>query len=172
MDKVVEIFRLDEILETIDMEKNTSIHLKQLGASFPETILDYLKLEELRQQIGEIGENYVYELERERLRKAGSKYADKVSRAPAKNPENGYDILSYTEDGREIHIEVKSTTENLNEPFYMTKNERQTASRVRANGGIYQIHRVYNIGREIAVFVYKDESMFRIEEILYRIEPI
>ncbi len=56
---------------------------------------------------------------------------------------------------------------DLDTPFYITANEQKTAERIRKGGGIYQIHRVYNIGKEIGLFVYEDESMFVYEEVLY-----
>ena len=34
---------------------------------------------------------------------------------------------------------------------------------------IYQVHRVYNVGKEIGVFVYEDESMFEYEEVIQRV---
>lgn len=52
-------------------------------------------------------------------------------------------------------------------PFYITANERKTAERIRREGGIYQIHRVYNIGKKIGIQVYDDESRFIYEEELY-----
>ena len=35
----------------------------------------------------------------------------------------GYDVLSFFEDGREKYIEVKSTTQSLQSPFYISNNE-------------------------------------------------
>lgn len=100
----------------------------------------------------------------------GSEYANKVSRNPSKDPKNGYDIDSFTETGKKIYIEVKSTTGSVDEPFYMTANEREKANQIKESGGIYQIHRVCNIGKEIQVVIYDDLELFHFEEILYRVE--
>lgn len=129
--------------------------------------MDYLQLEALRKKIGDIGEHYVFECEKARLAKANSKYVDYVDATPAKDHRNGYDILSYSEDGVPIYIEVKSTMGDLSTPFYITANEKATAERIRKEGGIYQIHRVYNVGNEIGVYVYEDESLFVYDEVLY-----
>ena len=167
MSDSVQLFRLEDILEIIDLEK---LHSKQLEISSQEKILNYIELEKRRQEIGEKGEQYVYEQEVFRLKKSGSEYANKVSRKPSKDPKNGYDIDSFTETGEKIYIEVKSTAGSVDEPFYMTANEREKAKQIKENGGIYQIHRVYNIGREIQVVIYDDLKLLRFEEILYRVE--
>ena len=168
MSDSVQLFFLDDILEIIDLEQLSS---KQLEISSHEKILDYIELEKRRQDIGEQGEQYVYEQEVSRLKKAGSKYADKVSREPASDPKNGYDIDSFTETGERIYIEVKSTPGGADEPFYMTANEREKERQVVENGGIYQIHRVYNVGKKnINVIIYEDFNQFRFEDILYRVE--
>lgn len=170
-DNIITIFLLEDVLEIIDLNCEKEYSLKHLNELLPKDIfdIDYLKLEELRQKIGNIGEQYVYECEKTRLINAGSKYADLVDRTPANNPQNGYDILSYTEKGKPIYIEVKSTMGDIDTPFYITRNEKETAKRIKENGGIYQIHRVYNIGKEISVLIYEDDSGFTYEEELWRV---
>ena len=166
MSNCVQLFQLDDLLEIIDLGK------KQLDLSSYEKILDYIELEKRRQDIGEKGEQFVYDQEVARLRKAGSKYADKVSREPASDPQNGYDIDSFTESGDRIYIEVKSTTGNVDEPFYMTANEREKAKTIKDNGGIYQIHRVYNIGennKDFKFVIYDNLEQFCFEDLLYRV---
>lgn len=171
MNNLVQIFRLEEKLETIDLEEIYFSHREQNDVSSHQKILDYLQLEKTRQDIGEKGEQYVYEQERHRLLKSNSKYANDVSREPAKDPKNGYDILSFTEGGEKIYIEVKSTKGNADEPFFMTANEREKAKRVKKNGNIYQIHRVYNVEGDIScvVYEYEDNGLLCFEEILYRV---
>lgn len=161
---VEKVYLLEEILEIIEIktisDNNASNHTFEI---------DYAKLEEIRQKIGEIGEKHIYESEKKRLKNAGSIYESFVDATPAKDPRNGYDILSYTNEGTPIHIEVKSTMGELNTPFYLTANEKRTAEQIRNNGGIYQIHRVYNIGKDIKVAIYDDESSFLYEETLYKV---
>lgn len=166
-DNIEKIFPLEQILEIIDLEQQDSIDNLQEKFSKEQFEIDYIQLEALRKRIGDIGEHYVFEREKARLTKANSKFADFVDATPAKDPRNGYDILSYTEDGVPIYIEVKSTLGDLYTPFYITANEKKTAERIRGEGGMYQIHRVYNVGKEIDVCVYEDESMFVYDEVLY-----
>lgn len=174
MNNSIQLFRLEEKLEIIDLEHIHTRDIELSQVSSYQKVMDYIELEERLQAIGEKGEQYVYESEKARLIKAGSVYVNKISRAPAQDPRNGYDIDSYTETGKRIHIEVKSTTGDLTEPFYMTANEREKAKEVRKEGGIYQIHRVYNIENddEIGVVVYNDESSFAFEDVLYCVKII
>ncbi len=167
MSDSVKLFRIEDILEVIDLDKIQ----KSLDSSSYRKILDYIELEKRRKDIGEKGEQFVYEREILRLEQIGSKYANAVSRQPSKDPKNGYDIDSFSETGDKICIEVKSTAGNVDEPFYMTANEREKAKYIKENGGIYQIHRVYNVGREeMAVAVYDDLDQFRFEDILYLVK--
>ena len=168
-DDVVQVFRLEKVLKIVDLQHTARSLVDDLNASFPHDIfnVDYVQLEALRQKIGDIGERYVYECEKNRL--AGSEYAERVDPTPAQNPQNGYDILSYTMNGEPIYIEVKSTIGDLNAPFYLTKNERETANHIRKQGGIYQIHRVYNIGGKIDVHIFDNDSMFEYAETLYQV---
>lgn len=166
MSDSVQIFQLKDKLEIIDLG-----NLKPPEISSQEKILNYIELEKRRQEVGEKGEQFVYDREVSRLKEAGSLYANKVSRKPSKDPKNGYDIDSFTETGDKIYIEVKSTTGDADEPFYMTANEREKAKQVVENGEVYQVHRVYNAGKQnINVIVYNDFSKFRFEDILYRVE--
>lgn len=153
----------------MDLEQQNSLNKLQQKFSKEQFEIDYEQLEALRKRIGDIGEQYVFEREKIRLTKANSKFADAVDRTPAKDHRNGYDILSYTEEGVPIYIEVKSTLGDLHTPFYITSNEKETAERIRKEGGIYQVHRVYNIGKKIGVFIYEDDSMFVYEELIQRV---
>lgn len=171
VNNLIQIFRLEDKIETIDLEEIYFSHREQDDVSSHQKILDYLQLEKTRQDIGEKGEQYVYEREKRRLLMSNSTFVNDVSREPAKNPKNGYDILSFTESGEKIYIEVKSTKGHVNEPFYMTANEREKANQVNKNGGIYQIHRVFNVDGNIncVVYEYDEDGPFCFEEILYRV---
>lgn len=169
VDNIEKIFTLEQILEIVNLEEQDSFDKLRKEFVNEQLELDYVQLEALRKKIGDIGERYVFEREKARLVKVNSKYADSVDATPAQDPRNGYDILSYTETGVPIYIEVKSTLGDLYTPFYITVNERETAERIRKEGGHYQVHRVYNVGKDIGVFVYEDESMFVYEDIIQRV---
>lgn len=124
----------------------------------------YMKL------IGDLGEKYVYEREVRKLMEAKREdLAESVNAEIAKDHNNGYDILSYTENGEELHIEVKATTETLDTPFYISKNEWDKANEFKEQGKLYELHRVYNVGKDnIEVKIYRDIQAFKREEVLYK----
>lgn len=125
----------------------------------------YMKL------IGDLGEKYVYEREIKKLIEAQREnLAEKVNADIAKDHKKGYDILSYTVTGEKLHIEVKATPGSVDTPFYISKNEWDTASEFKNNGELYEIHRVYNVGKDdIAVRVYTDISSLEREDVLYKV---
>lgn len=55
----------------------------------------------------------------------------------------GYDIISVERNGNSRLIEVKTTTQGCNTPFYMSKNEYDFFKRNKDNENLY-IYRVYN----------------------------
>lgn len=126
----------------------------------------YMKL------IGDLGEKYVYEGEVRKLIAAKREdLAECVNAEIAKDHNNGYDILSYTESGEELHIEVKATPGTLDTPFYISKNEWDRAIEFKKQGKLYELHRVYNVGKDsIAVMVYTDIQSLRREEVLYKVD--
>jgi len=126
----------------------------------------YMKL------IGDLGEKYVYEREIRKLIAAKREdLAECVNAEIAKDHNNGYDILSYTETGEELHIEVKATPGALDTPFYISKNEWDRAIEFKEQGKLYELHRVYNVGKDnIAVMVYTDIQSLRREEVLYKVD--
>ena len=93
-------------------------------------------------RIGEKGEQIVFESEVRELQKAGRQdLADRVRRVSLENVAAGYDIRSFSEDGNEKLIEVKSS-KSSSPSFELTANELRTA---RKHGPSYWIYRVYNV---------------------------
>lgn len=106
------------------------------------TPIDFLKLHEIQIKIGELGEAYVYEHERNYLK--GTKYFHRVDETKAANPKNGYDILSFTRQGKPIHIEVKATT-GKEETFFISSTELEVAKRMNEKGLVYVVYFVQEI---------------------------
>ena len=155
------------------------IDLKKYGMRIKtkEKNINYENIHEFLKEIGEFGEEYVYRKERDRLIKANSRFANKVTRNPALNHENGYDILSYTNDGDEIFIEVKTTTGDLEEPIYMSSNEYNLCKQLFQEGKNYQLYRVYRFSENIEDIKVKVFTAFEVlhlnrEDILYKLNMI
>lgn len=85
---------------------------------------------EERERRGLAGEIHVYELERRRLVQAGyPRLSARVRLVSATQPNAGYDVLSFHEDGNPRHIEVKSTSRRPESDtgFFLSENERRIA---------------------------------------------
>ena len=93
--------------------------------------------------VGEKGETYVYEFEKNKLVKAGRlDLAQKiVMQCQDLSSYPGYDILSYTIDGDEMFIEVKSTKTKKKGFFEISSNEVEAAKKY---GDSYYIYHVTN----------------------------
>jgi hypothetical protein len=104
--------------------------------------IDFLKLHELQIEIGKLGEAYVYQYECKKLK--GTEYINKIDERKALDPANGYDILSYTRDGKPLYIEVKATTGTENF-FYLSNHELETARRMKNEGLTYLVYFVQEV---------------------------
>ena len=97
------------------------------------------------------GERYVVEYEKSQLH-GNKKLQSKVEQVSVTQGDGlGYDILSFNPDGSEKHIEVKTTTDSENIPFYISQNERQYA---KEDNSSYWLYRVYDINKEAKLEKY------------------
>lgn len=97
------------------------------------------------------GERYVVEYEKSQLQ-GNKKLQSKVEQVSVTQGDGlGYDILSFNPDGSEKHIEVKTTTDSENIPFYISQNERQYA---KEDNSSYWLYRVYDINKEAKLEKY------------------
>jgi Domain of unknown function (DUF3883) len=99
-----------------------------------------------RERIGLLGEQFVYEQEKTKLASAARPdLASKVSMVSAESG-FGFDILSFTPSGQELHIEVKTTTrsQNYDDVFWLSDYEKQIAEQDEQ----WTIYRVWSIDTE------------------------
>ena len=98
-------------------------------------------------QLGEAGERFVLEVERERLTRLGLSYRLGDLRWVAKEDGDGlgYDIRSFDDTGRqERFIEVKTTRGGALTPFFLTENERYVAEGLEGRWQLYRVHAFAN----------------------------
>lgn len=90
---------------------------------------DYTKQARENRKTGAVGENLVMEYEREKLTKAGRKdLSEKIKQVSEKDDGLGYDIRSYTTDGKEIYIEVKASKGGIESSrYFFSRNEKEVA---------------------------------------------
>ncbi len=104
------------------------------------------------EEIGRRGEEIVYNLETERIKQVGLP-TDKVVWVSATSPTADHDIRSIDEDGKELFIEVKSTS-GKGGRFQWSKAEFQLALSERRH---YILYRVYNAsGKTPTVRAFRD----------------
>jgi hypothetical protein len=91
--------------------------------------LDYDTQARRLKRIGDRGEALVVALEKQRLIQASKpELAARIKHVSEKNDSEGFDILSFDENGADRPIEVKATTgKNLDRGFYLTHNELEKA---------------------------------------------
>jgi hypothetical protein len=105
-----------------------------------------------RRALGLAGEEWVMDLEREQLRRAGKHDLAAAIRWVAHEDGDGagYDIRSFRADGSERLIEVKTTNLGPYTPFYITRWEVELSrSRVES----YSLYRVHGFARDPRVYV-------------------
>src|SRR5699024_7966680 len=85
---------------------------------------DYDSINQRRSLIGETGERKVMQYEKDRLK--NSQHRESIEHVSKDNDGEGYDIMSFEENGDPRYIEVKTTTSINNADFYLTRNELET----------------------------------------------
>jgi hypothetical protein len=112
---------------------------------------NYLMREALNSSLGAAGERFVLNYETARLLAAGrEKLASRIEHVSATQGDHvGFDILSFEPDGREKHIEVKTTAFGAFTPFFVSANQ---VRRSRIQEESYHVYRVFRFRRDPRVF--------------------
>ena len=114
--------------------KNTEVHLKGVH-------VDYIEEAKIQKDLGEAGEEFVYQYERNAVKKYHLDKNKRVRRVAKLDGDGlGYDILSYDKYGEEIYIEVKTTTGSEDGAIFITANELAMSEMFPKQ---YRLYRVY-----------------------------
>ena len=126
------------------------ITIKEKTRRFIARKVDWEKARDRNNEIGDQGEEFILEFEIDRLievlsidRTSAIQNVQHLSRLQGDGL--GYDISSINDDGSPRYIEVKTTSGGFNQPFYMSKNEKNFFEEYGDSAFIY---RVYNFNRE------------------------
>ena len=140
---------LNPISEAIIQPAEVTI-IKEKTNRFSARKIDWEKARDRNNEIGDQGEEFVFEFEIDRLietlsidRMKATQNVQHLSRLQGDGL--GYDISSINDDGSPRYIEVKTTSGGFNQPFYMSKNEKNFFEEYETAAFIY---RVYNFNRE------------------------
>ena len=100
------------------------------------------------EEYGRIGERYVLDAERKRLRRSKKpELARRVAWVSQDSVSEGYDILSFETDGSPRHIEVKATSGD-GMVFFMSDGEWKAAVALTTS---YYVYRVINVTNAPAI---------------------
>jgi hypothetical protein len=124
--------------------------IKEKTKRFTALKIDWEKARDRNNEIGDQGEEFALEFEIDRLvetlsieRTKAMQNVQHLSRLQGDGL--GYDIFSINDNGSPRYIEVKTTSGGFNQPFYMSKNERNFFEEYGDSAFIY---RVYNFNKE------------------------
>jgi hypothetical protein len=113
------------------------------------TLLDYTKRTIRNKAIGDRGEKIVFDSEIKRVAGFPKCKGKKVDWVSKRTDGYGFDIISFDEQGKEIQIEVKSTTQRFGKAeLYLTRFEYDIAEQ-QSNYQIYYVFEVESITPKI-----------------------
>jgi hypothetical protein len=135
--------------------------------------VDYGLLQEESKRVGDRGEEFVFNFEKASLEREGRTdlAADVFWVAREVGDGAGYDIQSFSLDGRLRYIEVKATKLGALTPFYITSAELDFA---RRHHGEYAIYRVFDIDGDAPEFYVLEgdlDTQLAVEAVTYRARP-
>ncbi len=135
--------------------------------------VDYGLLQKESKRVGDRGEEFVFNLEKATLERKGRAdlAADVLWVAREFGDGTGYDIRSFSLDGRHRYIEVKATKLGALTPFYITSAELDFAHR---HHGEYAIYRVFDVDGDAPEFYVLEgdlDTLLAVEPVTYRARP-
>lgn len=121
--------------------------------------IDYINKQIRNKMIGDSGECKVVQLEKERLKKINrSDLARQVH--IVESDAYGYDVVSFSEDGKEKHIEVKTSTNSTDDvSFYISAHEISTLLK----DDTYELHYLYNVKGDVVKHIVFTNQQLRNE---------
>ncbi len=130
---------------------------------------DYLELEKRKNEVGQSGQELVYNYEREMLKDYPT-LQEKIEKTYLIDEGAGYDLKSYDYNGKEIFIEVKANKLNLKNriKFFISRNEDEFIMNHK-NAYIYYVYDLQNpklrvIDQKTYLKYYKQPINFLIDE--------
>lgn len=153
---------------TIAKPRRTKERLATTIAKF-----EFSEVEEKQREIGRLGEQFVLRVERDRLSACGrDDLAGQVKWVSDEIGDGlGYDIESFDDEGAVIFIEVKTTNQGPQSPFFITANELLAASRL---GPRFRLYRVFNLSGSPQIYVLQGplESRLTLTAKVYAATPM
>lgn len=153
----------------VDSVTNKIVRKTQKNSSIAKHI-DFNTINKKKKKLGTFGEMLIVRDEIEKLEELGiTKEVEHV--AITKGDGLGYDVVSYDEHGKQIFIEVKTTSTNRIDSFYLSPKEIEMLKEDN-----YRIYRIYNLDMKTGNYDVKIfnnieiKKMFKFVPVSYRIE--
>jgi hypothetical protein len=132
--------------------------------------IDFAQRDAANRQLAKLGEQFVFNLERYRLKATGrDDLAQRVVWASQDIGDGlGFDIISFDEaDDSERMLEIKTTGLGKFFPFYVTNNEVRCSEDLEQQ---YHLFRVFNFGRDPRVYILHGslQLLCQLEPVLFR----
>lgn len=130
--------------------------------------IDWELINKAKKIVGEHGEEIVMAIEQNYLRSVNrSDLAEKVRHFSKEEGDGaGYDILSFSNDGKSKYIEVKSTKNSNEVPFYLSRNELLFLKSNLDNAFIYRVLNVNAENNKPLLKVYTASEVMNSKEII------
>jgi hypothetical protein len=132
-------------------------------------VVDVAGRDAANRALGRSGEQFVVELERAELHRAGRPdLAERVRWVADVDGDGlGYDVLSFSPDGSELHIEVKTTNGPKTAPFFVTENEVRVSERLALRFRLYRLFE-FASGPRMYVRAGKLRDAFQLDAVVWR----
>jgi hypothetical protein len=132
--------------------------------------IDFVERDAANRHLAKLGEQFVFDLERYRLKNAGrDDLAQRVVWASQDIGDGlGFDILSFDDaDDTERMLEVKTTGLGKFFPFYVTRNEVRCSEDIPNQ---FHLFRVFDFGREPRLYILHGSlrELCQLDPVLYR----
>lgn len=119
---------------------------KRRSKKFVGRDVDWANKYEENKEIGNMGEEFVCQYERDRVSEFSPSDVDRVQHLSKLQGDGlGYDISSIDNNGNILRIEVKTSSGPANGVFYMSRNEKKFFEEYENDGAV--IYRVYNFDK-------------------------
>lgn len=122
---------------------------------------DWSKKQKVSKKLGMAGEKLVALIERDKLK--GLTLFEEAEKVKKVLDGEGYDILSFDEKGNEIYIEVKTTTGNSDEPFYLSANEKAFCEEHVDKYIVYRLHNYSFVTNSSKYFKIKGKELVKLD---------
>ncbi|BDY03352.1 DUF3427 domain-containing protein [Ferrimonas sp. YFM] len=132
---------IDEHASLVECKKPVGQTQRTKSHTGTQGTVNWDKRDQRNREVGLRGEELVLAYEKSQLLQAGRPdLAKKVEHVALTNSAAGYDLLSFDAHGHRKYIEVKTTSDSHNTPFYISRNEVERSLEL---GKDYWIYRVF-----------------------------